>query len=93
MGSGKQCDNDPMERPGHLDAVPAATPAELELREEKRTLELLNQTGAALSRELDLDRLVQTITDAGSAIRSKAASTRNKGWRPSAPHHRPSTWS
>ncbi len=28
-------------------------------------LELLNQTGAALARELDLDRLVQTVTDAG----------------------------
>ncbi len=28
-------------------------------------LELLNQSGAALSRELDLDRLVQTVTDAG----------------------------
>jgi PAS domain S-box-containing protein len=36
-----------------------------ELREEKRTLELLNETGAALARELDLDRLVQIVTDAG----------------------------
>jgi PAS domain S-box-containing protein len=35
------------------------------LREEKRTLELLNYTGAALAAELDLDRLVQVITDAG----------------------------
>ncbi|MET0658802.1 MAG: ATP-binding protein, partial [Steroidobacteraceae bacterium] len=35
------------------------------LREEKRTLELLNYTGAALAAELNLDRLVQVVTDAG----------------------------
>jgi PAS domain S-box-containing protein len=35
------------------------------LREEKRTLELLNYTGAALAAELNLERLVRVVTDAG----------------------------
>ena len=35
------------------------------LREETRTLETLNRTGAALAGELDLERIVQTVTDAG----------------------------
>jgi PAS domain S-box-containing protein len=35
------------------------------LLEEKRTLEVLNRTGAALAAELDLNRLVQIVTDAG----------------------------
>lgn len=38
---------------------------EAELREETRRLETLNRTGAAISGELDLQRLVQTVTDAG----------------------------
>ncbi len=33
-----------------------------------RSLALLNETGAALAAELDLDRLVQTVTDAGVRI-------------------------
>jgi PAS domain S-box-containing protein len=36
-----------------------------ELREEARTLEVLNRTGAAVGAEFDLERLVQTVTDAG----------------------------
>ncbi len=36
-----------------------------ELREEARALELLNVTNAAVGAELDLERLVQTVTDAG----------------------------
>ena len=36
-----------------------------ELREEARTLEVLNRTGIALAAELELGRLVQTVTDAG----------------------------
>ena len=36
-----------------------------ELREEARTLELLNRTGIAIGAELDLERLVQIVTDAG----------------------------
>src|SRR3569623_457901 len=34
------------------------------LREEAERLDTLNRTGAALAAELDLERLVQTITDA-----------------------------
>ncbi len=36
-----------------------------ELREEARALEVLNQTGIAVGAELDLERLVQRVTDAG----------------------------
>ena len=36
-----------------------------ELREEARALEVLNRTGIAVGAELDLERLVQTVTDAG----------------------------
>ena len=36
-----------------------------DLRDEARTLEILNRTGIAIAGELDLERLVQTITDAG----------------------------
>jgi GAF domain-containing protein len=37
----------------------------VELREEARTLEVLNRTGTAVGAELELERLVQTVTDAG----------------------------
>jgi PAS domain S-box-containing protein len=36
-----------------------------EVRDEARTLEILNRVGEALAVELDLQRLVQTVTDAG----------------------------
>ena len=36
-----------------------------ELREEARALEVLNRTGVSVGAELDLERLVQTVTDAG----------------------------
>jgi PAS domain S-box-containing protein len=36
-----------------------------ELREETRALEVLNRTGIAVGAELDLESLVQTVTDAG----------------------------
>jgi len=39
--------------------------AEDALREETRRLETLNRTGAALAAELDLERVVQRVTDAG----------------------------
>ena len=39
--------------------------AEASLREESRTLETLNRTGSAIAAELDLERLVQRVTDAG----------------------------
>lgn len=44
---------------------PASQTMEQELWAEKRKLEVLNQTGAALAGELNLERLVQTVTDAG----------------------------
>jgi PAS domain S-box-containing protein len=39
-----------------------------EVHDEARTLEILNRTGIALAAELDLERLVQTVTDAGVEI-------------------------
>jgi len=36
-----------------------------DLREEARALEVLNRTGVVIGAELDLERLVQTVTDAG----------------------------
>jgi PAS domain S-box-containing protein len=36
-----------------------------QVREEARTLEVLNRTGIAVAAELDLERLVQMVTDAG----------------------------
>jgi PAS domain S-box-containing protein len=39
-----------------------------EVREEARTLEILNRTGAALAAELSLERLVQTVTDAATEL-------------------------
>jgi PAS domain S-box-containing protein len=50
-----------------IDAASAGDPQATQraLLEEKRTLEVLNRTGAALAAELDLNRLVQIVTDAG----------------------------
>jgi PAS domain S-box-containing protein len=39
-----------------------------EVRDEAGTLEILNRTGIALAAELDLERLAQTVTDAGVKI-------------------------
>src|SRR5262245_25090839 len=38
------------------------------LREETRTLEILNRTGAILAANLDLERIVQTVTDAATEL-------------------------
>jgi PAS domain S-box-containing protein len=48
--------------------ITEARRAEMALRTETRTLEVLNRTGAAIAAELDLDRVVQTVTDAGVAL-------------------------
>ncbi|WP_375139531.1 ATP-binding protein [Pseudomonas capeferrum] len=48
----------------HL-ARAALTASEAALREESRTLETLNRINAQLAGDLDLQRLVQTVTDAG----------------------------
>ena len=42
--------------------------AEEALREETRSLEILNETGKLLAGQLDLDRLVQAVTDAATAV-------------------------
>jgi two-component sensor histidine kinase len=38
------------------------------LREQTRTLEILNRTGAELAGDLDLERIVQAVTDAGTEL-------------------------
>jgi signal transduction histidine kinase len=38
------------------------------LREQTRALEILNETGTSVAAELDLDHVVQTVTDAGVAL-------------------------
>lgn len=46
----------------------AAHRAEEALRAETRTLEILNRVGAQLSAELDLEKLVQAVTDAATSL-------------------------
>ena len=41
---------------------------ELALREESQALETLNRVGATVASELELERIVQTVTDAGVAL-------------------------
>jgi PAS domain S-box-containing protein len=48
--------------------ITARKRAERALREETETLELINQTGTVLSSTLDLDKLLQTITDAATRL-------------------------
>jgi PAS domain S-box-containing protein len=43
-----------------------------DLREEARTLEVLNRTGITIASELDLERLVQSVTDAGRELSGAA---------------------
>ena len=38
------------------------------LREESRLLEILNQTGQAIASQLYLEKLLQTMTDAGTSL-------------------------
>ena len=46
--------------------------AEAALLEEKRTLEVLSRTGTAVAAELDLDRVVQLVTDVGTELTDAA---------------------
>ena len=50
---------------GAVQDITARKAAKEALEEESRTLETLNRTGAAIAAELDLERLVQIVTDAG----------------------------
>lgn len=47
------------------EAIKARRQSELALRDETRTLETLNKVGSTIAAELDLQRLVQMVTDAG----------------------------
>jgi signal transduction histidine kinase len=47
------------------DSVKERLRIEEQLREESSTLEILNRTGETIAAELDLERVVQTVTDAG----------------------------
>jgi PAS domain S-box-containing protein len=58
------CDVAAMEQLNDQDSYP--------IGEERRILEVLNRTGAALAAELDLERLVQIVTDAGVQIAGAA---------------------
>jgi PAS domain S-box-containing protein len=55
----------PVRFPGVTFDITDRIRAEEALREESRTLETLNRSGAAIAAELDLERLVQMVTDAG----------------------------
>jgi PAS domain S-box-containing protein len=57
---------------GAVQDITARRSAEDALREESRTLETLNRTGAAVAAELDLERLVQMVTDAGVELTGAA---------------------
>ena len=46
--------------------------AEAALNDERRTLQTLNETGETIARELDLERLVQHVTDAGVQLTGAA---------------------
>ena len=48
-----------------IERVHAVTSREVDLLAEKHVLEVLNRTGATIAAELDLDRVVQAVTDAG----------------------------
>ncbi len=48
--------------------ITAGKRAEQALREETRILEILNETGTALASELDLQALLQTVTDAATQL-------------------------
>jgi PAS domain S-box-containing protein len=67
---------DSEERPSRLVAVmediSARKRAELELAEETRRLDILNKTGARLAAELDLEKLVQAVTDSGVTLTGAA---------------------
>ena len=52
--------------------ITAQKQSNLALAEETRRLDILNRTGATLASELDLERLVQVVTDSGVALTGAA---------------------
>jgi PAS domain S-box-containing protein len=59
---------DPHMMVGTIEDITDRKLADDALREERRILEVLNATGAAIAAQLDLQTLVQTVTDAGTQI-------------------------
>jgi PAS domain S-box-containing protein len=57
---------------GVLRDIRSRRAADAALTEQRETLEVLNRTGAALAAELDLDRIVQMVTDAGREVTGAA---------------------
>jgi PAS domain S-box-containing protein len=57
---------------GVLRDIRSRRAAEAALAEQRESLEVLNRTGAALAAELDLDRIVQMVTDAGREVTGAA---------------------
>jgi len=57
---------------GNLQLSRLRRETERNLRDEARTLEVLNAVGAAVSSELDLDRAVQVVTDAATELTGAA---------------------
>jgi PAS domain S-box-containing protein len=55
-----------------IEDITAQKKASLALAEETRRLDILNRTGATLASELDLERLVQVVTDSGVALSGAA---------------------
>ena len=58
----------PLRFMGVIEDITARKQAEAALREETRVLELLNETGQTLASQLDLQALVQAVTDAATAL-------------------------
>lgn len=61
-------DGTPVRMAGTSLDITARKRTEESLREETRTLEILNRTGAALAGNLDLARIVDTVTDAATEL-------------------------
>ena len=64
----KDADQKPQRFIGVIEDITARKQAEAALREETRSLELLNETGRTLASQLDLQGLVQAVTDAATAL-------------------------
>ncbi len=58
----------PQQMIGILEDITERKLVEESLRDERRALEVLNATGTAIAAQLDLQTLVQTVTDAGTQI-------------------------
>jgi PAS domain S-box-containing protein len=64
----KDAVNQPQRLMGVIEDITPRKRAEAALREETRVLELLNETGKTLASQLDLEKVAQAVTDAGTAL-------------------------